>query len=302
MLLVVGQDMEKAGRYVLAQSISHNLARQVERINSFLGGAASSALTMCAYAATKRVHRNELESPASSPGSSPDPTLTALLRSRACQEYVFKPVQSDTSEGEAAAGGEDDETELRLFAAPASFAPQSHKIRLSSPDAATGEPVFIVKRPRSYYFTEHVDSERLSKLQAAAIDSETVIKMSGEPWPACALPWKVQTISPSGLKKGVLVGQPRSLFTVEEKVPKRRRKGKKGRIALRKMLQAARTKQSEREELAKEKEEAEREKRTRRNREKKVKRKAREKAKKSAESEAKTAEQDIGAVGNDSST
>lgn len=85
------------------------------------------------------------------------------------------------------------------------------------------------------------------------------------------------------MKKEVLVGHPPTLVTVDETMHKRTRKNKKTRIAIRKKLQATKTKQLQRAQLAQEKEEAEREKRTRRNREKKVKKKAREKAKKSSD-------------------
>ncbi|ORY15425.1 hypothetical protein BCR34DRAFT_642906 [Clohesyomyces aquaticus] len=247
--------------------------------------------------AAKRVRRNELDSPKSSQRSSPDPTLFELLRSRAHDEYIFTPAELNGSEKDGRTVSDADETELRLFAAPASSAPQSHKIRLTSPDAENGDPGFVVKRPRSYYFADRVDSEREKELQAAAVESEMVLQMANEPWPGCALPWKVWTISPAGIKKAVLVGHPKSLVTVEEKPQKRRRKGKKTRIALRKKLQATQIKLAEKEKLTKEKEEAEREKRTRRNREKKVKKKAREKAKKLA---GQVGEQGVEAVSDDS--
>ena len=140
-----------------------------------------------------------------------------------------------------------------------------------------------MKRPRSYYFADELSSEREAELRSIAVDGTAVKEMAKIPWPGCALPWKVTTISPAGLQKIVLVGHPPSLVTVTEHPPKKRRKGKKARIAIRKKLQAVKAKQEEREKLAKEKTESEKEKRTRRNREKKVKKKAREKAKKLAE-------------------
>jgi predicted ribosome quality control (RQC) complex YloA/Tae2 family protein len=85
------------------------------------------------------------------------------------------------------------------------------------------------------------------------------------------------------MSKEVLVGHPPILVTVEDKAPKRTRKGKKSRIAIRKKLQEAKDKESEAARLAREKEEAKREKNTRRNREKKLKQKAKQQAKKASD-------------------
>lgn len=118
------------------------------------------------------------------------------------------------------------------------------------------------------------------RLEAAAIDGNTILQLSSQPWPGCALPWKVRSVSASGLKQEVLIGHPPRLVAVEEKDKKRTRKNKKTRIAIRKKIEATKNKGEEEARLAKEKEEAEREKRTRRNREKKVKKKAKAQAKK----------------------
>ena len=172
---------------------------------------------------------------------------------------------------------------MRLFAAPVNAPVKTQKIRLSSPGAGTGEPGLLIKKPRSYHFADEPTSEEEAAFQAAAIDGNIVLQLSKEPWPGCALPWKVRKISPAGMQREVLLGHPSSVVTVEEKMHKRTRKGKKTRIAIRKKLQASKEKHSEEARLAQEKEEAEREKRARRNREKKVKKKAREKAKKAAD-------------------
>ncbi|KAF2878540.1 hypothetical protein BDV95DRAFT_479523, partial [Massariosphaeria phaeospora] len=230
-----------------------------------------------------RVRRNELQSPASSPRSSPDPDLTELLRARIGEDYTFAGVTQDGEIDEVMGGSDADETELILFAAPSSAAPQSQKIRLSSPDAEPREPGMLVKPPRSYYFTDEVTSDREEELQAAAVDGDAVLEMSRVPWAGCAVPWKVTTISAAGLQKTIRVGHPPKLIPVEEKAHKKKRKGKKARIILRKKMQATTTKQEEQSRTAQEKEEADREKRTRRNREKKVKKKAREKAKKAVD-------------------
>jgi hypothetical protein len=199
------------------------------------------------------------------------------LRAKAYTEFTFTTTEDAIEE---AAHSDEDETELRLFAAPLNAAPQTHKIRLSSPDAHLGEPGLLRKKPRSYYFADDPTGEEEVAFQAAAIDGRSVLELSQLPWPGCALPWKVRRLSAAGMKKEVLIGHPPFLATVEEKEPRRTRKGKKSRIAIRKKLQASKEQEGEKVRLAREKEEAEQEKRTRRNREKKVKRKAREQAKK----------------------
>lgn len=232
------------------------------------------------------ISRNDLGSPASSRHSSPDPELTQKLLSRVRDEFTFtytEPTDTNNDSNPTAqnAEEEEDEAELVLFAAPTSAAPQTRKIRLESPGAGSGEPGFLVKRPRSYYFADELNSEKEAEFAASAISPQTLFAMSREPWPGCRVPWKVASISAKGLQKCVQVGHsPSQMMMVEEKAKPRTRKGKKARIALRKKIRE-RAERKEREEKEKrEKEEAEREKRTRRNREKKVKKKMRDKAKK----------------------
>ncbi|USP80588.1 uncharacterized protein yc1106_07862 [Curvularia clavata] len=237
----------------------------------------------------KRVRRDELQSPTLSPRSSPDPELEELLRSKIHSQFTFTTTDDAAQD---AAHSDEEETELRLFAAPSNAPPQMHKIRLSSPTVENAEPGFAVKKPRSYYFVDEPTSDEEAAFQAAAIDGKSVLELSQLPWPGCALPWKVRTISPAGMRREVLVGHGRMLATVEEKMHKRTRKSKKTRIAIRKKLQAAKDKESEQARLAQEKQEAEREKKTRRNREKKLKKKAKEQAKKAAEGGNEEAAQD----------
>lgn len=227
------------------------------------------------------MRRDELRSPDESPRSTPDRDIEELLRQRTSTEFAFTTAEHDAGHVEDAVQTDEDEAELRLFAAPANAAPATLKVRLTSPALDTGDGSgFLVKKPRSYYFADEPTSDDELALQAAAIDGSTVLELSRQPWPACAMPWKVRTITRDGMKKAVLIGHPPMLATVEDKDHRRTRKGKKARIALRKKKQANKDKQEERAKLAAEKEEAEREKRTRRNREKKVKKKAKAQAKK----------------------
>lgn len=234
---------------------------------------------MFAAGGAKLIGRDELQSPASSPRSSPDPAITELLRSHTQHEFAYTTAESGHAEAVEELD-EEDEVELQLFAGPA-LTSQTHKIRLSSPEAASGDPGFLVKRPRSSYFADEITSNRKDELAAAAVTGAQVLDMAKVPWPGCALPWKVTTLTPAGMRKEILTRHgPIQLLTVEEKAHKRTRKGKKSRMALRKKMQAIRDKEAARKKLAAEAEEAEREKRTRRNREKKVKKKARDQAKK----------------------
>lgn len=204
-----------------------------------------------------------------------------LLRQRISTAFTFTTTEHDTDDGKDVVLSDEDEAELRLFAAPANAAPVTLKVRLSSPGLDKGDGSgFLVKKPKSYYFADEPTSDEELALQASAIDGETVLELSRQPWPACAVPWKVRTLTSAGMKKTVLAGHPPVMVTLEEKDHKRTRKGKKARIALRKKKKANQDKQEERARLAAEKEEAEREKRTRRNREKKVKKKAKAQAKK----------------------
>ncbi|KAH7073527.1 hypothetical protein BKA63DRAFT_575783 [Paraphoma chrysanthemicola] len=237
-----------------------------------------STVAMFDLPGAKRVRREDLDSPVSSTRSTPDPAFEILLRARVAGEFIF--TDTDVA-GDHQGKSDEDETELRLFAASATDAPTTHTIRLSSPGAGDGEQGFVKKKPRSYYFADEPTSEEETRLEAAAIDGKTILELAAQPWPGCALPWKVQRISAAGIRKEVLVGHPPGLVTVEDVAQKRKRKGKKTRIAIRKKMQATKDKREEQERLAKEKEEAGREKRTRRNREKKLKKKAKAQSMKS---------------------
>jgi len=226
-----------------------------------------------AHLIVSSISRNELCSPPSSPRSSPDPDLTEYLRTRVKSEYTFTTNIDDVEELWSHNVTSTDEAELVLFAGTSKTS-ATRKIRLASPEAAAGDVGFSVKKPRTYYFADEA-ADKLEEYKATAVTGPQVQKMAWVPWPGCALPWKVQKITPTGMKKTILIGHPPVMADVEERVQTKRRKGKKARIALRKKIQAAKYKQAENARLKKEMEEMVREKRTRRNREKKVKRKAR---------------------------
>ena len=64
------------------------------------------------------VGRNELQSPRSSPRSSPDPAITEILRSRTHDHYDFMDISVAAEDGDEQARISEEETELILFAAP----------------------------------------------------------------------------------------------------------------------------------------------------------------------------------------
>ncbi|KAF2084347.1 hypothetical protein K490DRAFT_68806 [Saccharata proteae CBS 121410] len=233
--------------------------------------------------AAKRVRREELYSPPSSPRSSPDAELTDLFRSRLQQDYEVAPTQplAESKSGVVGALSEDeDELEFCLFAPAATTADApTQKIRVRSPSPAAGDGGFVNGgRPQSYYFAGEMTGSRRREFERIAVSGQDVLDRSKRAWPGCALPWKVRVVAP---RSGKLLQDPWK--NAVERESKHRRAGKKARIALRKKAQAQNEKLKLRNMSEAEKEAAEREKRTKRNREKKVKKKERDKAKKATE-------------------
>ncbi|KAJ9641993.1 hypothetical protein H2199_005208 [Coniosporium tulheliwenetii] len=212
----------------------------------------------------KRIRRAELYSRQSSPRSSPDPALTELLRSRVQQDFdtIEHPIQVQNN-GENCEQSED-ELEFRLFAAPPTVATSGlQRIRLRSPP---------------YYFTGELSQAELELLESVAVSGDDVIKRSRSPWPGSTYAWKVTVVSATGKVRRNTAEE----VQPDKAVSKRKRIGKKHRIALRKKAQAEAEKKAAATRTAAEREATEREKRTRRNRGKKVKKKEKEKAKKTA--------------------
>ncbi|KAK4964124.1 hypothetical protein LTR66_012466 [Elasticomyces elasticus] len=233
----------------------------------------------------KRVRRDELFSPTSSPGSTPDPYLTDLILSQAQQQQHYKPTPPAPPHSPTTTPPPI-ELEFHLFApsrtaaAAAASAPQ--KIRLSTPDTATHAPAFITPhRDATYYFTGPPSSAQKARYELTALSGTAVLARSRSIWPGFAHPWKVTHITSLTTITSSSSTSIHPTLPPENKA-KRTRPGKKYRLRLRMRSAAER---AQREGVARrvaEKEAAEREKRTRRNREKKVKRKARGKAVKGA--------------------
>jgi hypothetical protein len=135
------------------------------------------------------------------------------------------------------------------------------------------------ERPREYYFRDSLSPEAEERIKFAAVTGEDVLGRSQTKWPGCSLPWRVTTILSSG--KPIQNASSKTLDQTEV-ARKKRRKGKKTRIAIRKKAVEERERKAKEQEGAAERELAERAKRAKRNRDKKLKKRERDKAKKAA--------------------
>ncbi|KAL8674589.1 MAG: hypothetical protein Q9168_001032 [Polycauliona sp. 1 TL-2023] len=150
---------------------------------------------------------------------------------------------------------------------------QPPKILLRSPSPETKEPGFVrIARSQDFYFTGAVTLHDRRQYQEAAIEGERVLSESQTAWPGSQLYWRLTTLTCPPEKQGN--ANPEISGTVP--AGKRKRPGKKRRIAVRIKTQARRKREEVIRVAEAEKTEFLTEKRTRRNREKKLKR--REKA------------------------
>jgi hypothetical protein len=158
------------------------------------------------------------------------------------------------------------------------------KIRLKSPSPDDAEPGLVnPERDRSYYFAGAPTHQLRKEFQESALSGEAVVALSHTLWPGMAYAWKVLHI-PSTQRQRLLLARAHAPDANAapgiSSCSKRKRPGKKARLALRIGRVAEEEKRVEMLKEAEAKEAAEREKRARRNREKKLKKKIREKAKK----------------------
>ena len=117
-----------------------------------------------------RVRRDELRSPDESPQSTPDRDMEDLLRQRISTAFTFTTTEHDADDVQDAVQSDEDETELRLFAAPANAASATLKVRLSSPGLDKGDGSgFLVKKPKSYYFADEPTSDEENMADAVQI-------------------------------------------------------------------------------------------------------------------------------------
>jgi len=199
--------------------------------------------------------------------------------------------------------GEEQAYEFRLFSTPSTTTatnpnPTVQKIILNDDEEDTGTGAFIhPRRPQSYYLHTPASGALKAEYEAAAVSGETVLAWREKRAWGLEVPWRVRTITvtsslpkpskstskPAGTasetasqaRQGAVVG-----IEVSEEGKKKTKPSKKRRILLREKARKRSAAEEARRKIAQSKEEAEREKKTRRNREKKVKRKMKEKAKK----------------------
>ncbi|KAL8972906.1 MAG: hypothetical protein Q9197_002570 [Variospora fuerteventurae] len=232
------------------------------------------------------IRRSELRSPSASPeAASSNEEVRLKWQQRLCQVYnngSIVDVELDNAVAKPTVSIPDQPDEgiydFRLFSRNVKTNHACHqwinRVRIESPTPVTKEPGFVhPRRSEDYYFTgTRLDIER-RRYEEATVNGEQVLKESRAKWPGFELPWRVTTILERNAPKR---STPSTTFAQVTTAGKRRRNGKKKRIATRIRTRA----QSEREAVLKrtevEKQAMEAEKRNRRNREKKIKR--REKA------------------------
>ncbi|KAL8898350.1 MAG: hypothetical protein Q9192_002132, partial [Flavoplaca navasiana] len=212
----------------------------------------------------------------------------------ACKDALSKQLTHnvhapDGSPSEIPCSQEEEAYEFQLFSQrsrpSAVSAPQPPKVLLRSPSPEAKEPGFVrPARSQNFYFTGPVTTEARKRFQDAAIEGQQVMRESQTVLfvqPGSWVPWRLNTVTLSAYKRVNM--HPKLLDTTRE--GKRKRPGKKRRIAVRTKIQT-RKKREEVARLA----EADKaaflaEKRSRRNREKQLKRREKARNQKKAEAE-----------------
>lgn len=198
-------------------------------------------------------------------------------------------------------GNQEEEFEFRLFSTAAGAASAPAKVVLSASDdedAARGDGAFVQPvRPESYYLAGEATPEQQERYRWAAVTAEDVAAGASKRAWGLERPWRVVKISLSSRKPqsrfaGLIAGATTASGDAAEDEPKRKRPGKKRRIAVRMKARAekekreaekARREAEEKQKISKEEHLLEKKKRL--NREKKLKRRAKEKEKKLAAGE-----------------
>lgn len=196
-------------------------------------------------------------------------------------------------------GNHEEEFEFRLFSAPSGTSAPAKVVLSASDDedAARGDGGFVQpSRPENYYLAGEATPEQLERYRWAAVTAEDIgADASKRAW-GLERPWRVVKISLSSRKSssktaGLTAGATTASGDTDDGL-KRKRPGKKRRIAVRIKARAEKEKR-EAEKARREAEEKQRiskeehllEKKKRLNREKKLKRRAKEKEKKLAAGE-----------------
>ncbi|KAH7318634.1 hypothetical protein B0I35DRAFT_432564, partial [Stachybotrys elegans] len=152
--------------------------------------------------------------------------LNALMESQAPAAKSGQPLEEKDpyrDEVEMADESEEEAYEFRLFdAAPVT------KVVLESDELPKGEGGLVRPgRPLSYYMVTGTSAEQKEKYQIAAVTGDDVLARSQGRFWSCEFPWRVTTICVNK-KAGGAVAQP----SEDEASVKRKRPGKKRRIAI----------------------------------------------------------------------
>jgi hypothetical protein len=159
------------------------------------------------------------------------------------------------------------------------------KVVLEDDSEPQGEGAILKQRPASFYLAKDLSEEQRQRFKAAAVTGDEVLARSQSRWWSMELPWKVTRITTmTTTKKKVGSGQNATAIStsLESTEAKRKRPGKKRRIALRMKERAEKDKMKTAAQLKEEKEEHLKEKKKRLNRLKKLKRREKEREKKQA--------------------
>lgn len=197
-------------------------------------------------------------------------------------------------------GHHDEEFEFRLFSGPAGASAPAKVVLDASDDedAPKGAGGFVQpERPQSYYLAEEATPDQRERYCHAAVTAEDIIAGARKRAWGLERPWRVVKLSVSSRKSrssiaGSETGATATSEDNTEDGPRRKRPGKKRRIAVRIKARAekekreaekARREAAEKQRISKEEHLLEKKKRL--NREKKLKRRAKEKEKKLAAGE-----------------
>jgi len=155
------------------------------------------------------------------------------------------------------------------------------KVVLEDDSEPQGEGAILKQRPVSFYLAKDLSEEQRQRFRAVAVSGDEVLARSQSRWWNMELPWKVTHITTtkkaSSGQQGTAV-----LVSADTTEAKRKRPGKKRRIALRMKERAEKDKMKTAAQLKEEKEEQLKEKKKRLNRLKKLKRREKEREKKQA--------------------
>ncbi|KAH6696868.1 hypothetical protein F5X68DRAFT_196227 [Plectosphaerella plurivora] len=177
---------------------------------------------------------------------------------------------------------EEEEFEFRLFK---SAAPPAKIVLVEeNDDAPAPEGEMLRARPLSYYVAEPLTAEERDNIEFAALSGEEVLRRSTQRWWGMEMPWKVTHVGAGGkilrdaTSRETLALQVERLTGAEgegeDGKVKRKRMGKKRRIAMRTKDRAAKKKAEAEDKSKMSKEEHLKEKKKRLNRLRKLKRRA----------------------------